>query len=116
MISTYIATANMSANFCCIFVFQTNQGYQAFIGLYNIVCTSTAACAAAYAAVTTGTCDTDDAAVLCTGTCSGFADTFVNACPADVCLYNTYSYVYYVYMYAHLTSYVYATCATKFEC
>ena len=104
MISMYIATANMSANFCCIFVFQTTQDYQDFIGVYNIVCTGTAACTAAYAAIGTGICGSDDAAVACTGTCSELADTFFNACPADVCLYNVYSYVYYIYMYAHLTS------------
>ena len=97
-----------------MFAFQTNQNIQQFLGLYNILCVSSAACRAATIAVNADTtCDTDDATVLCAGTCSGLADTFFNACPSNVRLYNTYVYTYihtyihtYIYIYIYINYYV----------
>ena len=65
-----------------LYIFQLDSDDQELLNVYNLLCSSGAACTAATAAILADTtCETDDTSVLCAGTCRALAD---NACPADV--------------------------------
>ena len=74
------------------YIFQADQG---IASAYNLLCGGGVACTAATAAIVDDTaCETEDNAILCTGLCRALADNFINACPADVCLYKIYKYLW----------------------
>ena len=69
-----------------VFIFQTDSVIQTTLAFYNTLCGSAGAqCAAATAEILADT-TCEFSTVICGRTCRAVADTFVNACPANVSL------------------------------